>query len=268
MEERMGKNKLRLSIKVSTRMRASVRANYFEGFAQGFQVDHSKAESWNASHLQRSKKRFTLFAAIHHIQRARRLDDKDGLNVRHLVTLSVTVSEQYAAKRICRVAQDAMRELLIKRRARGSNPQPVSRHHISSVAANHSLTLRKRLFKFYFTAFPCGSWNAQNVAFRRRVFVGVGAPHRHRLPPRALACILEWTPLSWARFAGPDDLETPVELQVALVPQAAALLKQGENVLKLIVPAGPVNNGVLYDYVRLELDESKQLVSSSSDTTK
>jgi site-specific recombinase XerD len=30
-----------------------------------------------------------------------------------------------------------------KRRARGSNPQPVSRHHISSVAANHSLTLRK-----------------------------------------------------------------------------------------------------------------------------
>jgi rhamnogalacturonan endolyase len=36
----------------------------------------------------------------------------------------------------------------------------------------------------------------------------------------------------------------------------AALMKQGENVLKLIVPAGPVNNGVIYDYVRLELDES------------
>src|SRR5687768_12092102 len=29
-----------------------------------------------------------------------------------------------------------------KRRARDSNPQPVSRHHISSVAASHSLTLR------------------------------------------------------------------------------------------------------------------------------
>jgi rhamnogalacturonan endolyase len=36
----------------------------------------------------------------------------------------------------------------------------------------------------------------------------------------------------------------------------AALMKQGTNVLKLIVPAGPVNNGVIYDYIRLELDES------------
>jgi hypothetical protein len=26
--------------------------------------------------------------------------------------------------------------------------------------------------------------------------------------------------------------------------------------LKLIVPAGPVNNGLIYDYLRLELDES------------
>jgi rhamnogalacturonan endolyase len=36
----------------------------------------------------------------------------------------------------------------------------------------------------------------------------------------------------------------------------AALMKQGTNVLKLIVPAGPVNNGIIYDYIRLELDES------------
>jgi len=36
----------------------------------------------------------------------------------------------------------------------------------------------------------------------------------------------------------------------------AALMKQGENVLKLIVPAGPINNGIIYDYVRLELAES------------
>jgi rhamnogalacturonan endolyase len=36
----------------------------------------------------------------------------------------------------------------------------------------------------------------------------------------------------------------------------AALLKAGNNVLKLIVPKGPVNNGVIYDYLRLELDES------------
>ena len=37
----------------------------------------------------------------------------------------------------------------------------------------------------------------------------------------------------------------------------AALMKKGANVLKLIVPAGPVNNGVIYDYVRLELDDAK-----------
>jgi rhamnogalacturonan endolyase len=39
----------------------------------------------------------------------------------------------------------------------------------------------------------------------------------------------------------------------------ASLLKQGTNVLKLIVPAGPVNNGVIYDYLRLGLDESASL---------
>jgi rhamnogalacturonan endolyase len=33
----------------------------------------------------------------------------------------------------------------------------------------------------------------------------------------------------------------------------AALMKQGPNVLKLTMPAGPINNGVIYDYVRLEL---------------
>ena len=36
----------------------------------------------------------------------------------------------------------------------------------------------------------------------------------------------------------------------------ASLLKQGTNVLKLIVPAGPINNGMIYDYLRLELDEA------------
>ncbi len=35
----------------------------------------------------------------------------------------------------------------------------------------------------------------------------------------------------------------------------AALMKQGTNVLKLVVPAGPINSGVIYDYVRLELEE-------------
>jgi rhamnogalacturonan endolyase len=42
------------------------------------------------------------------------------------------------------------------------------------------------------------------------------------------------------------------------VPFDASLLKQGDNVLTLTVPAGPVNNGVIYDYLRLELDEAAQ----------
>src|SRR5207244_9959076 len=32
----------------------------------------------------------------------------------------------------------------------------------------------------------------------------------------------------------------------------SALMKKGRNVLKLIVPAVPINNGVIYDYLRLE----------------
>lgn len=36
---------------------------------------------------------------------------------------------------------------------------------------------------------------------------------------------------------------------------AGSLLKAGENTLTLTVPAGPINNGVIYDYLRLELDE-------------
>ena len=35
----------------------------------------------------------------------------------------------------------------------------------------------------------------------------------------------------------------------------ASLMKTGTNVLKLVVPAGNVMNGVEYDYLRLELDE-------------
>src|SRR5262245_14457767 len=37
----------------------------------------------------------------------------------------------------------------------------------------------------------------------------------------------------------------------------ATLMKKGSNVLKLIVPAGPINNGIIYDYVRLELDDAQ-----------
>jgi rhamnogalacturonan endolyase len=35
----------------------------------------------------------------------------------------------------------------------------------------------------------------------------------------------------------------------------ASLLKQGRNILQLTVPAGPVMNGVQYDYLRLEVNE-------------
>jgi rhamnogalacturonan endolyase len=40
------------------------------------------------------------------------------------------------------------------------------------------------------------------------------------------------------------------------VPIDVSLMKAGPNVLKLTMPAGPVNNGVVYDYLRFELDES------------
>jgi rhamnogalacturonan endolyase len=40
------------------------------------------------------------------------------------------------------------------------------------------------------------------------------------------------------------------------LPFDARLLQQGGNTLTLIVPAGPINNGVIYDYLRLELDEA------------
>jgi rhamnogalacturonan endolyase len=42
----------------------------------------------------------------------------------------------------------------------------------------------------------------------------------------------------------------------------AALLKTGTNVLTLTVPAGAVTNGVIYDYLRLELDDSAPRVAT------
>jgi rhamnogalacturonan endolyase len=35
----------------------------------------------------------------------------------------------------------------------------------------------------------------------------------------------------------------------------ASHLKQGKNTLTLTIPAGAINSGVIYDYVRLELNE-------------
>jgi rhamnogalacturonan endolyase len=42
----------------------------------------------------------------------------------------------------------------------------------------------------------------------------------------------------------------------------AALLKPGENEMQLTVPAGDVTTGVVYDYLRLEVDESRKLEST------
>jgi rhamnogalacturonan endolyase len=38
-------------------------------------------------------------------------------------------------------------------------------------------------------------------------------------------------------------------------PFDASLLKAGENSIELTVPAGEVTSGVVYDYLRLELNE-------------
>ena len=40
------------------------------------------------------------------------------------------------------------------------------------------------------------------------------------------------------------------------VPFPSSLLKAGTNVLTLTVPVGGVTSGVVYDYLRLELDEA------------
>ena len=44
----------------------------------------------------------------------------------------------------------------------------------------------------------------------------------------------------------------------------AALLKPGENEMQLTVPAGELTYGVVYDYLRLELDESRTFDSTAA----
>ena len=44
----------------------------------------------------------------------------------------------------------------------------------------------------------------------------------------------------------------------------AALLKQGENELQLTVPAGELTSGVVYDYLRLELDENAKAEAAAT----
>jgi len=45
----------------------------------------------------------------------------------------------------------------------------------------------------------------------------------------------------------------------------ASLMKEGENVLTLMVPAGSLNSGVIYDYIRLELEGAPTAQSDVSD---
>jgi rhamnogalacturonan endolyase len=42
------------------------------------------------------------------------------------------------------------------------------------------------------------------------------------------------------------------------LPFHASMLKQGTNTLTMTIPAGSLNSGVIYDCVRLELDEGKE----------
>jgi rhamnogalacturonan endolyase len=47
------------------------------------------------------------------------------------------------------------------------------------------------------------------------------------------------------------------------VPFSASLLKSGTNTLTLTVPAGGLTAGIIYDYVRLELDEATRTAANN-----
>ncbi len=66
----------------------------------------------------------------------RRVADSAQIKHKHGEPKNVTSAKQ-------KPSTDYVDGFLSERRARDSNPQPVSRHHISSVAASHSLTLRR-----------------------------------------------------------------------------------------------------------------------------
>jgi rhamnogalacturonan endolyase len=38
----------------------------------------------------------------------------------------------------------------------------------------------------------------------------------------------------------------------------ASLIKAGNNLLKLTIPAGGLTSGIIYDYIRLELDDNQK----------
>jgi hypothetical protein len=67
-----------------------------------------------------------------------------GVTILEMVALPGTEDRTSNLIGTKRRMQTTRNQAVKERRARGSNPQPVSRHDISSVAASHSLTLRTR----------------------------------------------------------------------------------------------------------------------------
>ena len=73
---------------------------------------------------------------------------------------------------------------LSKRRARDSNSQPLSGHHISSVAANHSLTLQNAVFSAVCPAVcPGCRVHTRRASDENRVIRGRVYPRRVRAKP-------------------------------------------------------------------------------------
>jgi rhamnogalacturonan endolyase len=76
---------------------------------------------------------------------------------------------------------------------------------------------------------------------------------------RSLAVTINGQPAGTIALAGPDatfGMGNGIQgiWYEREFPFDASMLKAGTNVLTLTIPAGPVNNGVIYDYLRLELD--------------
>jgi hypothetical protein len=58
------------------------------------------------------------------------------------------------------------------------------------------------------------------------------------------------------RFIFKELLSKTLEKYSLFTPSCESRVKAGENVMRLTVPAGPLTSGVMYDYLRLELDEA------------
>jgi len=88
---------------------------------------------------------------------------------------------------------------VVKRRARGSNPQPVSRHDISNVAASHSLTLQGSVFRAGPTAGPTVSRIGRRAVSLRKTDERLTS-----IPPKQP----RKTPATAGRFAGSSGRTT------------------------------------------------------------